>query len=211
MKKILLTISSFILASALAQGGLVVQPNGNQETDANGVTTLTDGGTVIDNVNGISIKASYIKVKEGAFLNANNATIVSNANKQSITASKIDWTFTNDRMVVSGLQNISSNEIKGLVTAFAIAYPKAGLLIAPSKISATNPLVQANSAVLDGKNREVFLNGNYVFQDKGKAKLTGSMLYIKFDDKGKAISTKTGSSIPEAVKTRFLGLLEKNR
>ncbi len=210
MKKGLLSISGLLLGFALAQGGLVIQANGDQETDANGVTTMNQGGTVIDNVNGITIKGSYIKVKDGAFLNATNATIIT-AQSQSIAASKIDWNFASDRMALSGPLNVSTSEVKSLSSANAVAYPKAGIIVSPGSVSASSPIIKANSAVIDGKNHEAFLSGKYLFQEKGKTKLEGSMLWIKFDGSGKATNTKTGNSIPEAVKARYLGLLEKNR
>jgi hypothetical protein len=210
VKKVFLLVSSVLLATALAQGGLVIQPNGDQETDENGVTTMKQGGTVTDNVNGITIKGSYIQVKDGAFLNAVNATITT-AQKQSINASKIEWNIASDRMIIGGPLTVSTEEVKSLSSANAIAFPKAGMIVSPTAVSATSPIIKANSAVIDGKNREAFLNGKYVFQEKGKTKLEGAMLWIKFDTKGKAISTKTGNSIPEATKAKFLGILDKNR
>jgi hypothetical protein len=123
VKKGILTISSLMLTVALAQGGLVIQANGDQETDANGVTTMNQGGTVTDNVNGITIKGSFIKVKDGAFLNATNATIIT-AQKQSIAASKIDWNIATDRMALTGPLSVSTEEVKSLSSSFAIAYPK---------------------------------------------------------------------------------------
>ena len=203
-------ISSLFLSLALAQGGLVIQANGDQETDENGVTTMNQGGTVTDNVNGITIKGAFIKVKDGAFLNATNATIIT-ASKQSIAATKIDWNIVTDRMALTGPLTVSTEEVKSLSSANAVAYPKAGIIVSPSGVSALSPIIKANSAVIDGKNHEAFLSGKYVFQEKGKTKLEGSVLWIKFDSKGKATSTKTGNSIPEAVKARYLGLLEKNR
>jgi lipopolysaccharide assembly outer membrane protein LptD (OstA) len=206
--RILLIASLF--SAALAQGGLIIQANGDQETDENGVTTMNQGGTVIDNVNGITIKGAYIKVKDGAFLNATNATIIT-AQKQSIAASKIDWNIATDRMALSGPLSVSTEEVKSLSSANAIAFPKAGIIVSPTGVTAASPTIKANSAVIDGKNHEAFLSGKYVFQEKGKTKLEGSMLWIKFDSKGKATSTKTGNSIPESIKARYLGLLEKNR
>ena len=203
-------ISSLFLSLALAQGGLVIQANGDQETDENGVTTMNQGGTVTDNVNGITIKGAFIKVKDGAFLNATNATIIT-ASKQSIAATKIDWNIVTDRMALTGPLTVSTEEVKSLSSANAVAYPKTGIIVSPSGVSALSPIIKANSAVIDGKNHEAFLSGKYVFQEKGKTKLEGSVLWIKFDSKGKATSTKTGNSIPEAVKARYLGLLEKNR
>lgn len=188
----------------------MIQANGDQETDADGVTTMSQGGTVIDNVNGITIKGSYIKVKDGAFLNAINATIIT-SQAQNITASKIEWNIASDRMALSGPLNVSTSEVKSISSGFAIAYPKAGILVSPGNVSAASPNIRANSAVIDGKSHEAFLSGNYVFQEKGKAKLEGQMLWIKFNGTGKATSSKTGNSIPEAVKARYLGLLGKNR
>ncbi len=203
-------MTSLLLSVALAQGGLVIQANGDQETDENGVTTMNQGGTVIDNVNGITIKGSFIKVKDGAFLNATNATIIT-AQKQSISASKIDWNIASDRMGLTGPLSVSTDEVKALSSGYAVAYPKAGIIVSPGGVTASSPMIRANSAVIDGKNHEAFLSGKYLFQEKGKTKLEGSMLWIKFDSKGKATSTKTGNSIPEGVKAKYLGLLEKNR
>jgi hypothetical protein len=210
VKKGILTISSLLLGIALAQGGLVIQANGDQETDADGVTTMSQGGTVIDNVNGISIKGSYIKVKDGVFLNATNATIIT-AQSQSISASRIDWNIASDRMALSGPLNVSTSEVKSLSSANAVVFPKAGIIVSPGAVSASSPVIKANSAVLDGKNHEAFLSGKYLFQEKGKTKLEGSMLWIKFDGSNKVTTTKTGNSIPEAVKAKYLGLLGKNR
>jgi hypothetical protein len=74
---ILLLLTSFFLTSSLAQGiaALTVNPAGEQEYDINtGITTLPQGGTVIDKERELQLDAEFIRYKDGEFIEATGGT-----------------------------------------------------------------------------------------------------------------------------------------
>lgn len=60
---------------SLAQfAALTIKPNGPQKMDiATGITTLSQGGEVIDKQRGISLKASFIEYQDGVYIKAQTA------------------------------------------------------------------------------------------------------------------------------------------
>jgi hypothetical protein len=67
----------FIVTSTLAQGiaALTVNPKGEQQMDiSTGITTLPEGGEIIDTERELKLDATFIRYKEGEFIEAKGCT-----------------------------------------------------------------------------------------------------------------------------------------
>jgi hypothetical protein len=77
LRFIVLLLTFFLLTSSFAQGiaALTVNPAGEQEYDINtGITTLPEGGEVIDTERELQLDAEFIKYKDGEFIEATGGT-----------------------------------------------------------------------------------------------------------------------------------------
>jgi hypothetical protein len=78
MSRVVLAVFiSFLLTSTFAQGiaALTINPKGEQQLDiATGITTLPEGGEVIDVERGLKLNATFISYKDGEFIEAQGCT-----------------------------------------------------------------------------------------------------------------------------------------
>jgi hypothetical protein len=78
MSRVALTLFTiFIVTSTFAQGiaALTVNPKGEQQLDiSTGITTLPEGGEVIDVERGLKLNATFISYKDGEFIEAKGCT-----------------------------------------------------------------------------------------------------------------------------------------
>jgi hypothetical protein len=77
LRFIVLLFTSFLLTLGFAQGiaALTVNPAGPQDYDINtGITTLPEGGEVIDTERELQLDAEFIKYKDGEFIEATGGT-----------------------------------------------------------------------------------------------------------------------------------------
>ena len=214
MMRTLLSACLLLAAVALAQAGLVVKPYGDQIVRADGTQILKDGGLVEDNTLGIKIDAKYLEVKDGEYLKAKTATI-KNKSGQAIRSSEVDYQIKADRMALAGPLEYSDGNVTGLKAAKAVAYPEAGRVVALGGVRATSPLIEAASAVVDGKKNEAFLYGAYKYKSKdGKISRSSAgsaaMMLVNFSNRDKP-KIATGSEIPAASKSAYLELIQKSQ
>ena len=212
MKIPFVILSSLIACTALAQAGLVIQPKGDQTINpSTGVTTLAQGGVVIDNAHGIRIEAAYIEHKQGDFIKATNATIT--ASGQTFKTPSMNYAIPLDRVEIAGPLEFASADVTGMKADKAVVFPNADRVVAIGNVRSNAPVMAANAIVFDGKKRAAFLYGNYRFESKdGKTKLsqTGadSALLVSFPKSGNpSVTTK----IPADDRAAFMKLIEQSR
>lgn len=207
-----LVLSSLIVSVAIAQSGLVIQPKGDQTVNpSTGVTTLPQGGVVIDNAHGIRIEATYIEHKRDEFIKATNASIQTSG--QTIKTPSLNYAMKLDRVDISGPLEFTSPDVTGLKADKAVAYPNADRVVALGNVRAGSPVIAANAIVFDGKKRTAFLYGNYCFESKdAKTKLSqagaDSALLLSFPKIGNPTAT---TKIPNDDRAAFLKLIEQSR
>jgi hypothetical protein len=198
---------------ALAQAGFVAQPYGDQIVNADQSVTLPQGGVIRDNKRGFSIDAKFIQYKDNDFLKATDAKIKNNTG-ESISAKSVDYTIKNDRMSIAGPLSYADENVSGLTSQKAVAYPDAKRIVA-FNVNATSPRLKANAAVFDNNRQEAFLYGNYEFKSKD-GKTTGSnsradaSVVISFKNKDKPQLISSARVAPDVLKT-YLSLVESSR
>ena len=169
------SLTTLLLAGglALAAPGLDVRPAGDQQFDPlTGVTTLPHGGTVTDSDHGLRLQAKWIELKQGEFFRATGATL-SAAETGTIRAANIDYQVRADRLVATGDLSFSGTDSTGMTAERVVAFPDAGKVVALGQVRGTKPAIRADAVALDAAKREVFLYGNYSFQD-GKTRLASA-------------------------------------
>lgn len=207
-----LILSSLIVAVGLAQAGLVIQPKGDQTVNpTTGVTTLPQGGVVIDNAHGIRIEAAYIEHKQGDFIKATNATII--ASGQTIKTPSLNYAMKLDRVDIAGPLEFASSDVSGMRADKAVAFPNADRVVAIGNVRSVAPVIAANAIVFDGKKRAAFLYGNYRFESRdGKTKLSqqgnDSALLVNFPKTGNPSAT---TKIVPDDRAAFIKLIEQSR
>jgi lipopolysaccharide assembly outer membrane protein LptD (OstA) len=205
-------IAPILIATALAQAGLVIQPKGDQTVNpSTGVTTLPQGGSVLDNAHGIRIEAAYIEHKRDDFVKATNATIFTSG--QTIKTPSLNYAIQADRVDIAGPLEVSSSDVTGLKADRAVAFLKAERVVALGNVRSNAPVLAANAVVFDTKKRTAFLYGNYRFESKdGKTKLSQagaeSALLVNFPKSGSASATTKIAADDRAL---YLKLIEQSR
>ncbi len=193
MKFFFMLLSSLVVGVGLAQAGLVIQPKGDQTVNpSTGVTTLPQGGVVLDNAHGIRIEAAYIEHKRDDFVKATNATIITSG--QTIKTPSLNYMMATNRVDITGPLEVSSSDVTGLKADKAVAFLNTERIVAVGNVRSGTPVLAANAIVFDTKKRTAFLYGNYRFESKdGKTKLrqTGadSTLMVSFPKSGNPSAT----------------------
>jgi hypothetical protein len=212
MKAFCVMLSSLLVGVAVAQAGLVIQPKGDQTVNpSTGVTTLPQGGVVLDNAHGIRIEAAYIEHKRDDFVKATNATIITSG--QTIKTPSLNYTIASGRVDITGPLEVSSSDVKALKADKAVAYSSTERVVAVGNVRSSAPVLAANAVVFDAKKRTAFLYGNYRFESKdGKTKLsqTGadSALMVSFPKSGNPSAT---TKIAPDDRAALVKLIEQSR
>jgi lipopolysaccharide assembly outer membrane protein LptD (OstA) len=212
MKIPLVILSSLLAAVGLAQAGLVIQPKGDQTVNpSTGVTTLPQGGVVLDNAHGIRIEAAYIEHKRNEFVKATNATIITSG--QTIKTPSLNYAIPSGRVDITGPLEVSSSDVTGLKADKAVAFSNTERVVAVGNVRSSAPVLSANAIVFDTKKRTAFLYGNYRFESKdGKTKLSQagaeSALMVSFPKSGNPSAT---TKIASDDRAGFVKLIEQSR
>jgi hypothetical protein len=212
MKAFSVMLSSLLVGVVLAQAGLVIQPKGDQTVNpSTGITTLPQGGIVLDNAHGIRIEAAYIEHKRDDFVKATNATIITSG--QTIKTPSLNYAIPSGRVDITGPLEVSSSDVKALKADKAVAYSSTERVVAVGNVRSSAPVLTANAVVFDTKKRTAFLYGNYRFESKdGKTKLsqTGaeSALLVSFPKSGNPSAT---TKIAPDDRAALVKLIEQSR
>ncbi|WP_243028282.1 hypothetical protein [Thermus albus] len=169
------------LALAARFASFSVEPFGAQRVNLDtGVTTLPQGGILTDNENGLRLKATYIEYKEGSFVRARGAELLSQ--KETFLAQRLEHDIPKQEARFTGLA-FSNPDFKGLKADRALALFAQDLVVLKGKVQAENPRLQAETLVVNLKDREALALGSFTYQE-GKATLRGqgegARLYLRF-------------------------------
>ncbi|WP_243031811.1 hypothetical protein [Thermus altitudinis] len=158
-----------------------VEPFGTQRVNLDtGVTTLPQGGILVDNENGLRLKASYLEYKEGSFVRARGAELLSEG--ESFVAQSLEHDIPKQEARFTGL-SFSNPDFKGLKAERALALFAHDIVVLKGKVQAESPRLQAETLVVNLKDREALALGSFTYQE-GKATLrgqgAGARLYLRF-------------------------------
>ena len=203
----LLLLLGTALAAAFA--AFTVEPAGDQVVDlATGVTTLPDGGRLVDAETGLALEAPFIAYQEGVFVRAKKARLTTE--KVHFFAEKLDYDVKKGDARLEGEVRLDSPWIEGLRAPRARYYPGPGVAVLEGGVTAKKPDFTAKTLVADLKKRLALLLGEFRFTDpelgvvlKGKGE--DARLLLVFDDEGR-VSAET--EVPKDVYERLVGFLK---
>ncbi len=203
----LLLLLGTALAAAFA--AFTVEPAGDQVVDlATGVTTLPDGGRLVDAETGLALEAPFIAYQEGVFVRAKKARLTTE--KVHFFAEKLDYDVKKGVARLEGEVRLDSPWIEGLKAPRARYYPGPGVAVLEGGVTAKKPDFTAKTLVADLKKRLALLLGEFRFTDpelgvvlKGKGE--GARLLLVFDEKGQ-VSAET--EVPKGPYKRLTAFLK---
>ncbi|APD08398.1 MULTISPECIES: hypothetical protein [Thermus] len=168
-----------------------VEPFGPQRVNLDtGVTTLPQGGVLVDNENGLRLKGSYIEYKEGSFVRAKGVELLSG--KETFVAQSLEHDIPKQEARFQGL-TFSNADFKGLKAERALALFGEDVVVLKGKVQAESPRLQAETLVVDLQGREALALGSFTYQE-GKATLKGqgasARLHLRFQGGKVVASTK---------------------
>ncbi len=158
-----------------------MEPFGTQRVNLDtGVTTLPQGGVLTDHENGLRLKAGYLEYKEGSFVRARGAELLSE--KETFLAQSLEHDIPKQEARFIGL-SFSNPDFKGLKADKALALFAEDIVVLKGRVQAESPRLQAETLVVNLKSREALALGSFTYQE-GKATLRGqgpsARLYLRF-------------------------------
>jgi hypothetical protein len=182
LSRFLLTATLFLAVALGARfAAFSVEPFGTQRVNLDtGVTTLPQGGVLTDHENGLRLKAGYLEYKEGSFVRARSAELLSE--KETFLAQSLEHDIPKQEARFIGL-SFSNPDFKHLRAKAALALFSEDVVILQGSVPAESPRLQAEALVADLKGREALVLGSFLYQE-GKATLKGqgasARLYLRF-------------------------------
>lgn len=151
------------LAAGAPFAALTVTPAGAQSYDlTTGVTTLADGGTVVDQNTGVTLHAAMIQYVDGVYIDAKGASVVGSFGTLSAASVHID--IKAGIMTASGKLSLKRDALS--VTAAGVRYDANNQIVDfKGPVTGTAPDFRADRVLLDADNGNVLLIGNYRFSE----------------------------------------------
>jgi hypothetical protein len=155
----LLPLALFLsLALAARFAAFSMEPAGPQRVNLDtGVTTLPQGGVLVDNENGLRLKAGYIEYKEGAFIRARALELLSA--KETFWAQSLDYDIPKQEAHFTDVV-FSNRDFVNLRAEAGLGLLNEGVLIAKG-VRVERPNLTAEALVVDLKGREALAYGRF--------------------------------------------------
>jgi len=151
-------------ALAASFAAFTVEPAGDQVVDlATGVTTLPDGGRLVDAEQGLSLEAAYIEYKEGEFVRAKKARLVHGDLR--FEAGRLEYDVKTEQVVLEDGVYFSSKHLKNLRAPRGVLYLKDQVAVLEGGVRSERPAFEAEQMVADTKQGLVLLVGSFRYQD----------------------------------------------
>jgi len=194
-------------AFAASFAAFSVEPAGDQVVDlTTGVTTLPEGGRLVDAERGIALEADWIEYKEGAFVRARGARLAHGDLR--FEAGEIVYTAEEERVELGGGVRFSSRELKGLSAERGVLYLKDRVAVLLGGVEGEAPRLRARALVADLDEGLVLLLGPFRYEDpelglvfEGKGE--DATLLLRFVEGGVEVETE----VPPELKARLLAYL----
>lgn len=142
---------------------LTVKPYGSQEFDiSTGITTLPEGGDVIDTNTNLSLSGSFVRFEDGAFIEATEVTITGNFG--TLQSSEVYLDLHSSTLDIPNALTFNRAELQ--LEAGAMKYHhEHGIAVFTGGVSGTVPPLQADTVMLDSVTGTMLLVGTYTFTD----------------------------------------------
>jgi len=206
-------IAAFLTASlALAAGfaAFTVEPEGDQVVDLmTGVTTLPQGGRLVDAERGLALEAAYIEYKEGEFVKARDARLV--RGDVRFRAGELVYRAGEERVVLSGGVSLTTPYLEGLSAPRGVLFLKDQVAVLEGGVKSERPEFSAPSLVADTAGGLVLLVGEFSYRDPElgvtlRGQGPEARLLLRFREDGEVEAT---TEVPEEVAARLLAYLER--
>ncbi len=191
-------------ALAASFAAFTVEPAGDQVVDlATGVTTLPDGGRLVDAERGLSLEAAYIEYKEGVFVRAKKARLF--REKLRFEAGRLEYDVAREAVVLGEGVRFSSPRLSGLEAPRGMLYLKDGVAVLEGGVKSEAPAFRAERMVADTREGLVLLLGTFSYQDPAlgitlKGQGEDARLLLRFKEEGVEAETEVP---PEILKRLF--------
>ena len=195
---LLLLLSPSGFAESFA--ALTVTPYGQQQFDiSTGVSTLPEGGQVIDKETNLKLEASFVRYSEGGFIEATGSTVVGKFGTLSAASLYVDVaaqsiSASGNLQFLYGTLSLTANTLKIYLT------PDVAVL--EGNVQSVNPSFSVSKLVINLKTQQALLLSPYVYQN-GPLTLqqdsVGELLQLLPERSGETLSYNASSVISEDV------------
>lgn len=194
-------------AHAAAQGAfaaLTVEPNGSQRFDIlSGVTTLPEGGTIVDRDLGVTLLAERIEYRAQEYVKAWGVKLTGAFGE--VTADSMNIDQLSGRLNAAGGLRLVREGLT--VSAGSLEYDAAAEIATfEGGVEGTEPTFTADRVLLDVTSGDVLLEGEYLFEGGLFAMRSpegGGMLALKLVEADGVISYDAATEVPSELLARF--------
>lgn len=143
--------------------GLSVIAYGEQLLDvATGVTTLPDGGEVIDRDSGVALVGAVIRYREGSFIEAEEAAIETPSGR--LQAEKVRIDVEAGVLFAEGTASVALEALSASSERLSLDL-REEIIVAQGAVTSVAPSFEAAAVVIDMVASRAFLVGPYRYQD----------------------------------------------
>lgn len=206
-------VTGWLVPVALANGeapfaALDVKSNGAQVIDiTTGITTLPDGGSVIDKQTGVSFTAGHIAYLDGAFIEATGVQLEGAFGKLAAEVVRID--ITSSTLLATGSLVLTREGLEVVATELRY-YAVHEIAVFEGGVTGNEPRFNAERVLLDVRTGDVLLDGRYSFAGDLFTMTSpeqGGLLELRLVELGDVVTYSAASEVSESLLERFRAYL----
>ena len=187
---------------------LEVRSNGRQVIDiTTGVTTLPDGGNVVDKQTGVSFTASHIAYLDGAFIEASGVLLEGAFGVLSADDVRID--IASSTLRATGELTLRREGLEVLAKELEY-FALTEVAVFEGGVKGTEPEFSAERVLLDVRNGDVLLDGRYSFSGDlftMNSPEAGGLLELRLVELGDVVTYSAASEVSQSLLERFRAYL----
>lgn len=213
MRAGLLVLLLCLGSTALANDGapfaaLEVRSSGPQVIDiTTGITTLPEGGSVVDKQTGVSFTAGHIAYLDGTFIEATGVLLEGAFGVLAADVVRID--ITTSSLLAKGSLTLRREGLEVLANELRY-FAEQEVAVFEGGVTGTEPKFEAERVLLDVRTGDVLLDGRYSF-DGDLFTMTspeqGGMLELRLVELGEIVTYSAASEVSQSLLERFRAYL----
>ncbi|MDQ3399041.1 MAG: hypothetical protein M3511_14985 [Deinococcota bacterium] len=191
--------------------GLSVTPYGQQILDiASGITTLPDGGEIIDRDHGITLSGGFIRYREEDFVEIRGAR--ANGAFGDLSAAMVNVDIAGQSLRAEGdillssqllgSQGVSSQGVTLEAQTLRVDL-EAATAVVEGGVRSVDPPFEAAALIIDFEREEALLVGPYRYEDGGftlRSSRSEDLLLLKTTERGVEASTEIPAALLERLR-----------
>ena len=206
MRKVFLVlfVGWFSLVTAESFAALTITPAGQQVFDlATGVTTLPQGGEIVDRESKLSLNAAHIRYEEGNFIEASESTV--RGKFGTLQAADIVVNLIEQTILATGSLQFDYSGLSVVADSLTI-YLEPDIAVLEGRVTSDAPQLSSATVVIDLTSQHVLLVSPYLYQN-GILRLTqdaeGEFLQLDQTGTDDAPSYQARTQVDELVFERL--------